>query len=69
MTDVNPDDPFVVHEVFHTACVLMETWHEQVIDHPALENKPEVAAMAAEAFSRMHDVYAALGAIRGGQDA
>ena len=69
MTDVNPDDPFVVHEVFHAACVLMETWEEQVSNHIALRNKPHVKAMAAEAFSQMHDVYAALGLIRDRQGA
>jgi hypothetical protein len=56
-------DPFGIHEALHTAHVLMDAYGSYVAEHAAVEERPEIAALADKAMEAMMDVYQALGAL------
>lgn len=55
--------PFGIHEALHTAHVLIASYSDHVCDHPAVTERPEIAALADKAIEAMMDVYQALGRI------
>jgi hypothetical protein len=54
-------DPFGIHEALHTAHVLMDAYGSYVAEHAAVEERPEIAALADKAMDAMMGVYQALG--------
>lgn len=56
--------PFGIHEALHTSHVLIASFHDHVRDHPAVSERPDIAALADEALEAMMEVYQALGRIR-----
>jgi hypothetical protein len=56
-------DPFGIHEALHTAHVMMDAYCLYVAEHAAVEERPEIAALAEKAIDAMMDVYQALGAL------
>lgn len=61
--------PFGIHEALHTCSVLMNTFSERVAEHPAVELRPDILAVAEDAIERMMDVYQALGQLPEWRDA
>jgi hypothetical protein len=55
------NDPFGIHEALHTAHVLMDSYATHVCEHPAVELRPEIAALANKAMRAMMAVYQAIG--------
>jgi hypothetical protein len=55
------DDPFGIHEALDRASILTDFFACRVAEHPAVELRPEIAALANKAITAMHAVYQALG--------
>lgn len=58
--------PFGIHEALHTAHVMLDSFSDHVRDHPAVSERPEIAALADAAIETMMEVYQALGRISDG---
>lgn len=57
------NSPFGIHEALHTAHVMLDSFHEHVREHPAVNLRPEIAELADKAIAAMMDVYQALGEV------
>lgn len=55
------NSPFGIHEALHTAHVMLDSFFDHVREHPAVSERPEIAALADRAIAAMMDVYQALG--------
>jgi hypothetical protein len=49
------------HEALHMASFLMEAVAERLMEHKAIEQKPEWAALADRAHQALFDLYQAIG--------
>lgn len=54
-------DPFGIHEALHTAHVLMDSYATHVVEHPAVELRPDILDLGEKAIAAMMEVYQALG--------
>lgn len=50
------------HEALHACWMLMDSFDNYVVTHPAIEGTPELAAAAATAFEALHACYQQIGA-------
>lgn len=55
------NDPYGIHEALDRAHVLMDTYHSYVVEHPAVEQRLDIAELADKAMDAMMAVYQALG--------
>ena len=53
---------FGCHEALHMANVLGELVDTRLCEHPAVQQRPEWAALAEQASTALHDLYQAIGA-------
>jgi hypothetical protein len=54
-------DPFGIHEALHSAYIAQCVFDEQVAEHPAVSERPELAALAEKASDAIMAVYQAIG--------
>jgi hypothetical protein len=52
---------FGCHEAMHTASIMMDMAHDQLLQHPAVLNDPEFYRLANNAFEALFEVYQAIG--------
>lgn len=50
-------DEFHYHEAIHTAFVLMETFGNHVVEHPAVEQDPKLVAKGEHIVEKMYELY------------
>lgn len=61
--DIDPNNAFTIHEALHTTSLVVDLWDREIVEHPALSNKPEIKALAERACEAMAEVYQAIGGI------
>lgn len=60
-TDKFAPGSFGCHEALHLASVFRDMVEEHLVDHPAVQAKPEWKALAEQAMSALFDLYQAIG--------
>lgn len=57
MAEPEKPDTFARHEVYDRASLILELWDDKIVEHPVVEQDPELAAMAKAAEDAMSDFY------------
>jgi len=62
MSNLTNDD-YNLHEVLHMTSFLARSVDEEILQHEAVEHRPELWLLAEKACDALHDLYQAIGRI------
>lgn len=57
-------DPFLTHEVLHTAHIIGCIWSDHILDHAAVQGNPELKAQAEKVAEAIGAFYVAVGGLK-----